>query len=67
MACKVTIVLEADEPKEAASLTRKILGRSPIRMNNNWGRQHYGIVDDDGVDEDMASNLDDAIPAGDKA
>lgn len=66
MPCKATIVLESDTPREAAELLRRVLGRSPVTVTQNFG-SHCGehVIDDRDLDENLVETLDDSVPAGD--
>lgn len=60
MTCKATIVLESDTAREAAELVRRVLGRSPVTVTQNFG-SHCGehVIDDRDLDENLVETLED--------
>lgn len=62
MSCKATITLESDSPREAAELLRRVLGRSPVTVTQNFG-SHCGehVIDDRDLDENLVETLDDLL------
>ena len=65
MTCKATIVLESGNPREAAELLRRVLGRSPVTVTQNFGsRCGDHVIDDEDLDDNLVETLDDGVTAG---